>query len=171
MSKNILLIGFMGVGKGSTARKLAKKTGMFAIDTDDLIVSLEKRQIKKIFKKKGEPYFRELEQKCANWLESNVQNTIVSCGGGFYKVNNLPSLGTVVYLKASFEWILKRLSEHPNAKKKFKKRPLFKDRNKAKLLYDSRFELYEKSAHIVVDVERKSIDEVVDEIILKVKEK
>ena len=59
--KNIVLIGFMGVGKGTLARALAKDTGIYAIDTDDLIESLTNTKIKKIFKKRGESYFRSLE--------------------------------------------------------------------------------------------------------------
>ena len=60
---NIILIGFMGVGKGTVARALVKKSNMFAIDTDDLIESMENRRIKKIFEGEGEPYFRALEKK------------------------------------------------------------------------------------------------------------
>ena len=47
---NIILIGFMGVGKGTVARALVKKSDMFAIDTDDLIESMENRKIKKMEK-------------------------------------------------------------------------------------------------------------------------
>ena len=46
MAKNIILIGFMGVGKGRVARALVEKTGMFAIDTDDLIESMFNKKIK-----------------------------------------------------------------------------------------------------------------------------
>ena len=165
MSNNVVLIGFMGVGKGSTARKLAKKMDRFCIDTDDLIVSFENRTLKKIFKKGGEPYFRGLEQKIANWLENSVSNTIISCGGGFYKVDNLSKIGKVVYLKASFEWIYERLKTHPKTKAKFKKRPLFKDKQKAKELYDSRYKLYEESAHFTIEMEGKSSDQILSEII------
>jgi len=161
---NIVLIGFMGVGKGTTARKLAKKIGRFTIDTDDLIVSFEKREIKKIFRKDGEPYFRALEQKVANWLENSVTNTIISCGGGFYKVNNLKSIGTVVYLKASFEWIYSRMATHPKAKAKFKKRPLFKEKQKAKELFDLRYPAYEEVADVIIDIEGKDIEQILQEI-------
>ncbi len=52
MSKksNIILIGFMGVGKGTVARALVKSSDYFAIDTDDLIESMDNRKVKKIFK-------------------------------------------------------------------------------------------------------------------------
>jgi shikimate kinase len=162
---NIILIGFMGVGKGTVARALVKKTNMFAIDTDDLIESQENKKIKKIFKKYGETYFRDLEKKCALWLEHNVDNTIISTGGGFYKQENLSKIGTVVYLKSSFNGIIKRLEDAPNSKAKFKKRPLLKDIQKAKELFDQRVVQYENVAHLIVDVENKDIDEVIQKII------
>ena len=49
MADNIILIGFMGVGKGRTARALAEKTGLFAVDTDDLIETMTKMKIRQIF--------------------------------------------------------------------------------------------------------------------------
>lgn len=52
----------MGVGKGTIARALVKQSDYFAIDTDDIIESLENTKIKKIFETKGEPYFRDLEK-------------------------------------------------------------------------------------------------------------
>jgi len=162
---NIILIGFMGVGKGTVARALVKKTNKFAIDTDDLIESMENRKIKKIFKKYGEPYFRDLEKKCAIWLQNSVENTIISTGGGFYKQENLSKIGKVVYLKSSFEGIIKRLENSPNAKAKFKKRPLLKDQEKAKELYNQRVGQYEAVADLVVDVEQIEIDTIINNII------
>lgn len=162
--KNIVLIGFMGVGKGTIARALSAKTDLFAVDTDDLIESLTNKKIKKIFKKEGERYFRDLEQKCANWLEENVKNTIISTGGGFYKVKNLKDIGKVVYLKADFDWIYERITKSKNAKKKIEKRPLFKSYNDAKKLYESRVKDYEKLADIIIDVKNKKVDEIAQEL-------
>ena len=62
-NNNIILIGFMGVGKGTVARALVKNSNYFAVDTDDLIESLVNKKIKKIFKDEGEEYFRFLEKK------------------------------------------------------------------------------------------------------------
>lgn len=62
-NKNIVFIGFMGVGKGTIARALIKRTKRFGLDTDDLIESMENRKIKAIFETDGEAYFRKLEKK------------------------------------------------------------------------------------------------------------
>ena len=166
--KNILLIGFMGVGKGTIARAMSGKTNLFAVDTDDLIESLTNKKIKKIFEKYGEKYFRDLEQRTANWLATSVKNTIISTGGGFYKVKNIKDIGTVIYLKADFDWIYERITKSKNAKKKIKKRPLFKSYKNAKKLYEQRVKEYEKVADIVIYVENKSMDEIIEEIIKKV---
>jgi len=149
----------MGVGKGTTARAFAKKYAVYNIDTDDLIESKEKKKVKKIFKKKGEAYFRDLEQQTADWIENSVSGTFISCGGGFYKVNNLKKLGTVVLLDASFEWIHNRLKTAKNAESKLAKRPLFSEEKEAKKLYKEREKAYKKLADIVVDVEKLSLDE------------
>lgn len=61
--ENIILIGFMGVGKGSVAREVVNNSEYIAIDTDDLIESMQNRKIKNIFHDEGEPYFRNLEKK------------------------------------------------------------------------------------------------------------
>ena len=162
---NIILIGFMGVGKGTVARALVEKSNMFAIDTDDLIESMENRKIKKIFEIEGEPYFRALEKKTALWLQKSVNNTIISTGGGFYKQENINKIGKVVYLKSSFQGILDRINEAPNAENKLKKRPLLQNIDEAIKLYESRAKEYEKVAKIVVDVEKKDLKDIVKEIL------
>ncbi|WP_198305438.1 shikimate kinase [Arcobacter vandammei] len=167
---NIILIGFMGVGKGTLARALVKKSNYFAIDTDDLIESMENRRIKKIFERDGEAYFRNLEKKTALWLEESVENTIISTGGGFYKQENIQNIGTVIYLKSSFEGVLTRIKKAPNAKAKIKKRPLLKNKKEALKLYNQRSVEYEKVANIIVDVENRDIDLVVNEILGRIDE-
>lgn len=169
MKKNIILIGFMGVGKGTTARAFTKKYGTYIIDTDDLIESKENKEVKKIFEKKNEAYFREQEQATADWIERCVRGTLVSCGGGFYKVNNLQKLGTVVLLDASFEWIYNRLKMAKNAEAKLAKRPLFSKEKEAKKLYKEREKAYKKVADIVVNVEKMTLEEQITFIAKKCK--
>ncbi|AZL53355.1 MULTISPECIES: shikimate kinase [Aliarcobacter] len=166
---NIILIGFMGVGKGTVARALVKESSMYAIDTDDLIESMENRAIKKIFANDGEAFFRNLEKKTALWLENSVDNTIISTGGGFYKQENLKNIGTVIYLKSSFDGILKRIKKAPNAKNKLKKRPLLQDKKEALKLYNTRVVEYQRVADIVIDVENRDLKDIVIDILGQIK--
>ena len=159
----------MGVGKGSVAREIVKHSDYLAVDTDDLIESLENRKIKKIFEEDGEKYFRNLEKKVAKWLEKSVSDTLISTGGGFYKVDNLKKIGTIVLLDSPFEKILERIQNHPNAKRKLAKRPLLQDLKKAKELYDMRRPEYLEVADIVVNVTDKSLKKIAKEILKKAK--
>ena len=167
--KNVILIGFMGVGKGSIAREVAKNSSYMTIDTDDIIESMENTKIKNIFEEEGEEYFRALEKKVALWLEKSVKNTLISTGGGFYKQKNIKKIATIVFLDSPFDEIIKRIKQHPNAVKKLKKRPLLKDLNKAKELYDLRRPEYLKLSDIVIDVTKKSAFDCSKELLKKVK--
>ena len=164
MSENIILIGFMGVGKGRTARELSHLTGRFAVDTDNMIESLTKNKIRNIFADQGEAAFRKMEQQTADWLKRHVTRTIVSTGGGFFMVKNIHKLGRVIYLHSSVEGIITAIQKHPNAAGKIKKRPLLKDLDAAKKLYYRRLPLYRKAADHEINVEGKNIKAVAKEI-------
>ncbi len=164
-NNNIILMGFMGVGKGSLARVLSKETGRISIDTDDLIESMKNTKIKKIFEQEGEPYFRQTEKNIALWLESSVKNSIISIGGGFYHVGNLQAIGHVIYLESSFDAILERINSFDNAKKKLKKRPLLKNMGKAKSLISERHPKYLACADTVIQTAGKTSAEISAEII------
>jgi len=161
---NIILIGFMGVGKGTVARAYAKEYDAFSIDTDDLIESSENRKIKDIFEEDGEEYFRKKEQKCAKWLSKSVKNSIISTGGGFFKTKSINKIGTIVLLDSSFDAIVNRIKSHPNAQRKFDKRPLFQKEKEAKKLYKQRIPLYKEMADIIINVEGKTPQEIAKEI-------
>ncbi len=160
MAENIVLIGFMGVGKGQVGRALAVLTSLFVVDCDDLIESAMNMKVKKIFSLHGEKSFREAERRTARWLEKNVANTIISTGGGFVKVPNLQKIGTVIHLHAEFEDILARLQAHPNAGKKIKKRPLLGDLEAARKLYDERLPLYRQAADMSIEVFDRPVEEI-----------
>ena len=161
---NIVLIGFMGVGKGTIARALYKEIGLFPLDSDDLIESAYNSKIKEIFAKHGEDEFRKTEKKLAKFIEKNINNAIVSTGGGFYKVPNLKKFGTIIYLKSDFEGIINRIKNSPNATKKLAKRPLLKDLKEAKKLFEKREDEYEKVADLIVDVSEKTPKQIAKEI-------
>ncbi len=168
---NIVLIGFMGVGKGTVARAIFKEFGKISIDTDDIIESNTKQKIKDIFEEFGEEYFRDLEKQCAIWLEKNITNTIISTGGGFYKQENLNKIGKIVYLKSSFEAILHKIYSSKDFKKKLSKRPLLQDTIQAKKLFNYRIEQYENKADIIIDVENKTATNIAKEIFTNIQGK
>lgn len=161
---NYILIGFMGVGKSTIMRLLSKETKLFGLDSDDLIESFEQQKIKDIFQTKGEDYFRECEERVSKWLSQNVSNTIIAAGGGFFMTKYFNEIGTVIYLKSSFEAILNRIS-----KDELTKRPLFNDIEKAKNLFEKREKEYKKKADFTIDIENKNPKEVVLEIVNKLK--
>lgn len=163
-SENLVLIGFMGVGKGATARALSKLTGSFNIDCDDLIQSKENQKITEIFATNGETYFRELERDLAKFLAKNVKNAIISTGGGFVNVKGLRKIGKIIYLKSSFEAIIKRIENSQNSQKKFAKRPLLQNLDKAKELFNQREKIYAKKADFIIEVENKTPKQIAKEI-------
>ncbi|MCI5222750.1 MAG: shikimate kinase [Candidatus Electrothrix sp. AR4] len=164
MADNIILIGFMGVGKGRTARALSELTGRFTVDTDDLIESMVNTKIRNIFMEQGESGFRQLEKQAAHWLEYHVNGTVVSTGGGFFKVKNLHRLGSVVYLHSSVKDIFLSIRTHPNAKKKMKKRPLLQDLEQAQKLFKERLPQYRRVADFEIAVQGKEIQDIAEEI-------
>ena len=169
MKGNIVLVGFMGVGKGRTARSLAELTGMYPLDCDDLIESATNKRIRAIFAEDGEPVFREFEKKTARWLERSVNDAIISTGGGFVNVPIIKSIGTIVYLHADFDSIIASILAHPNAEKKIRKRPLLKDLDAARKLYESRLPVYRRIADVEVFMAERPIPRVAEEIVERVK--
>lgn len=171
MKKNIVLIGFMAVGKGAVARELCALTGRIGLDCDDMIESMYNKKIKEIFAEFGEKKFRKIEQKLATFLAKNVNGAIISTGGGFYKVKKLKKIGKVIYLKSSFDGIIKRIKSAPNYEKKLAKRPLLQDLQKARMLHESRDKEYMKKADFVILSQDKSPAKIAKEILKILKDK
>lgn len=156
---NITLIGFMGSGKSSVGRALAKEKKMFFIDTDALIESFEDIKIRDIFASQGEAYFRELEKKCFDWLASSVSNSVISVGGGMPTVvDSFAPLGDTIYLKVDFQTLLIRLKAE-----EFDKRPLFQDIGFAQKIFEARKPIYESKATFIIDANR-GFEEVIKEL-------
>lgn len=162
---NIILCGFMGSGKTSIGKELAKLTGYNFIDTDELIEQEQGIKIKEIFEKYGEQHFRDLEYETCKKI-ANINNSIVSTGGGLmtYQRNSeaIKIGGRVIFLDVSFSTICQRIGEDST-------RPLFQDRIKARKLYDERQEKYRNAADYIVKGEM-SIEETAEHI-LKLLEK
>jgi shikimate kinase len=167
--KNIVLTGFMGTGKTAVGKKLSRLLNMELIDVDTEIEKSQKMTINDIFKKFGEPRFREIETEMIKKL-SGKENIIISTGGGaVLKQENLDVLrekGIIVCLLATPETILRRTSHNSN-------RPLLQVEDpsgKIKELLNFRKPFYEK-ADIMIDTEGKTPIQIAEEIIEKIKVK
>mgnify|MGYP006132758737 FL=1 len=83
MKKNLTLTGMMGVGKSTIGKAVSKELSMQFVDIDKIIEKKLKLTVQKIFEKKGEPFFREIEEK-VTLEEINKKNRIISLGGGAF---------------------------------------------------------------------------------------
>ncbi|MFH1825504.1 MAG: shikimate kinase [Candidatus Firestonebacteria bacterium] len=162
--KNIILLGFMGTGKTTIGKILAKKLEFKFIDVDEIIEERIGKSISKIFKEDGEKKFRIIEKEVVRDV-SKLKNTIISTGGGVVllekNVNNLRKNGILISLMSSPESILKRVI-------KDKKRPLLNYSNKLKTikkLLDFRFPYYVNNVDYIIDTSNLSPNKIVKKIL------
>ncbi|MCM8782440.1 MAG: shikimate kinase [Candidatus Omnitrophica bacterium] len=161
--KNIVLVGFMGSGKSAVGKRLSRQLKMKFVSTDDIIEEREKRPIREIFEKCGEPYFRNIEKEIVKEV-SNFDNVVIAAGGGVVldgeNMSNLRKKGIIICLTATPEIIYERT-------KSDKHRPLLNVVNpvaRIRQLLDYRAPFYAK-ADYQIDTSNKSIEEVAEEII------
>ena len=83
LNKNLVFLGMMGSGKSSIGNLISKKLDLPFIDVDSLIVENAGMSISEIFKKNGEHYFRNLEEKITLKCLKKIKNVISLGGGGF----------------------------------------------------------------------------------------
>ena len=160
-SRNIILIGYMGSGKSTVGRKAAKAVEYTFLDTDVLIEKEEGMTISKLFEEKGESYFREKETETIRRLLAEPKGNIIATGGGLpMKEGNaelLKELGTVIYLKAETDTLVKRLSGDTS-------RPLLKNgelREKIETMLAIRGPVYEATADVVLQTDNMSFYEII----------
>lgn len=144
---NITLIGMPGAGKSTVGIVLAKLLCKTFIDADILIQNKEGKRLHKIIEEMGNEKFLKLENDTLAHL--NVHNSIISTGGsavfGKEAMEHLKNTSTVVYLRAPYDVIEKRL-------RSLKRRGVvFEEGQTLKDIYDIRCPLYEKYADIIID--------------------
>ena len=160
----ITLTGFMGSGKTTVGKVLADFLGCPFMDLDDLVVKKAGKSIPDIFAQDGEPAFRQLEaQVLRKTVEKYAESTaVLALGGGAVLAPASAALlhekTVCIYLRASLETLLTRLEGETAG------RPLA-DASLADRLA-AREPIYEKTAHVVIDTDGLSPDEVADEIII-----
>lgn len=154
-NKNIVLIGFMGCGKSTIGKELAKIFNFNFIDTDCLIEEKENLSIEEIFNIFGEKYFRSLEKQIY-FNVSKLNNSVISTGGGcvldkenieYFKKNSI-----IIYLKATPEKIYENIKYDDT-------RPILRNKDKfnsiCSLMY-KREPLYKKYADIIFNIQDSS---------------
>lgn len=162
---NIVLIGFMGSGKSRVGSYLSERLKYSFKDTDKLIEAQEGTTIQEIFHRHGEEYFRDLEMGLLISLKDTLRETVLSTGGGMpirdENVKLLAMMGQVIYLQASSDTIISRVSGDTI-------RPLLVGediRAKVEKLLGSREAIYERAASIIINTDNKSVEEIASEIL------
>lgn len=145
----IVLCGFMGCGKTTVGKIIAKKTTLDFIDMDNYIEEKEGCTVKEIFAEHGEDYFRELEHQACIELAKR-ENCVISSGGGSVtferNVNALKDNTKIIFLSVPLEDIKFRLRNDT-------KRPLLQREDKDEAmaeLYYKRLPLYSAAARFVI---------------------
>lgn len=164
---HVILIGFMGAGKTTIGKKLARRMDMEFIDTDDMVEEQSGQKISDIFAEKGEAYFRELETDMLRQLLQRRERCVIAVGGGLpmQPVNRplLKELGKVVFLEADIETLVLRLKNDT-------KRPKLQGgdlRERIETLMSQRLEVYLETADVRVSTDTQGYSSILKEIIEK----
>jgi shikimate kinase len=158
-SDKVYLVGFMGAGKSTVARALARRLHWKSEDIDEWIEREERRDIPTIFRQQGEPYFRSRERDALVHFRPSRGTVIAAGGGTFADPGNRELMlrdGAVVWLDVPLSVVLNRVPVDG-------RRPLAADRAGLEQLYNQRLAAY-RLAHVRVDAGNASVDALVDEI-------
>ncbi|MEM1441976.1 MAG: shikimate kinase [Verrucomicrobiota bacterium] len=156
--RNLILIGFMGTGKTTIGKQVARSLGFRFVDTDALISKEAGKSISKIFEDSGEEVFRDLETEVLKEC-GEQENQVISTGGGIVtreeNIKILKASGYVIWLKASPQIIYDRVRRNS-------KRPLLQVKDPRQTIIDLlevRDELYRKAQHLSINTDELTMDE------------
>ena len=159
----IIITGFMAAGKTSVASALARRLACAMIDLDQFVKEREGRTPQRIIDEEGEPRFREIESRALRDALERGGARIIALGGGTWTISANRALikehhGLTIWLDAPFEVCWKRIMNGNNS------RPLARDFESARRLYDERQAFYDQALlRVEISVER-SADAVAAEI-------
>jgi shikimate kinase len=167
----VYLIGYMGCGKSTVARKVSRFAHLEVVDTDTMVEQREGAMVADVITYQGEEYFRAAERAV---LEDTavLENTIISTGGGLPvwgdNMELMKQLGLTIYLRRSPENIISRLSPYGR-----QKRPKIRGMNDEQLLVFMTAHMAEREpvyslADVVIECDQMSDREVVDTVIEKI---
>ncbi len=165
--KNIVLIGMPGAGKSTVGVVLAKVLGYDFLDSDLVIQQKDGRLLSQIIAEEGTDGFIRIENQINAGLD--VKRSVIATGGsvvyGKEAMEHLKSIGTVVYLKLTYETIENRLGDLKNRGVVLREGQTLAD------LYSERTGLYEKYADVTIEEDGLSIPETVSKIAAAYEEK
>ena len=160
MKNNIILIGMPGCGKSTCGVLAAKALCMSFVDTDLLIQEKEKMKLQDIIDKKGLDYFEKTEDDCLSSIDCN--DSIISTGGSavYYDraMKNLSSIGKVVYIKISFEEMMKRIKNITTRGIVLGEGESLED------MFKRREALYEKYADFTIECDGQTVEQTVEKL-------
>lgn len=167
--QKIFLVGYMGCGKSTLARRLARRLGWQGVDTDARIEQLEGASVNDIFHYEGEEHFRGMERLVLEQIFTSEDPVVVSTGGGLPawrdNMERMNEAGLTVYIRRSAKQIASRLSPYGRQKRP-KLRGLsdeelvdFMTRNMAE-----RTPWYEQ-ARLILDADHRSDEELVQDVL------
>lgn len=164
---NIILIGMPGAGKSTVGVLLAKVLGMNFIDSDLLIQEQEKKILKDIIAEEGLEGYLKVENRVNK--EMIAEHSVIATGGSVVycpeAMEHLDRIGTIIYIRLEFDTIEARLG---NIRQRG---VVVKSGQNLRSLYEERCPLYEKYAHMTVDGEGLSLEEVLDAITTLIRQK
>lgn len=170
-ARNLVLIGFMGSGKSTVGRALARRLNWDYVDTDALIVRrCGGCEIPALFAEKGEAYFRDRETEIVLGVCAGERQVIATGGGAILRAENVAALrgaGAVVWLTARPEVVVAR------TEKRAASRPLLASGADDLLTHvltmlGERGPRYQAAAHLIVDTSDRSPEAIAGEIARKV---
>lgn len=169
LSKNVYFVGFMGAGKSTIARRVARIAGVSSLDMDKYIERSSGSTIPEIFEQGGEKLFRDIEHRTLEELSEQGDRMLVSCGGGIIETEECRELlkdpkNVVIYLRIDFDSAAKRVGDGST-------RPLFKDADKARSLSERRSPMYEEVADLTIDVSDKNVWEISNQAVSFLRER
>jgi shikimate kinase len=159
-NNNIILIGMPGSGKSTVGVVLAKRLGYEFVDSDLVIQKKTGKKLHELIAENGIEGFWKLENDVNASL--SPENCIIATGGsavyGDEAMRHLREIGTVVYLKISYEELKERLGDLNERGVTLRSGQSLKD------LYDERIPLYEKYAGLTIECDGKQLWKIVAEI-------